>query len=185
LDPRKRLTAAEKRRVLEELQAGGKVATVARQFGIDRGTVRRVREAQGRVQGGNAGSRQVVAARLSAEEVRVFDAVTKRCGCRSRSEALRALARSASGFVEFSREENAGLDEVARELNKIGVNVNQLARLANSGRLPAGGRQLDVMSDLRRELAQLRAFMLDLTAERRRRGTKLFAQYARAERANG
>jgi hypothetical protein len=93
--------------------------------------------------------------------------------------------RAASGLLEFSRDENAGLDELTRELNKIGVNVNQLARLANSGRLPAGGQQLDALDELRREVSQLRAFMLDLTAERRRRGVKLFEQYVRAERADG
>ncbi|HQU69641.1 MAG TPA: plasmid mobilization relaxosome protein MobC [Albidovulum sp.] len=126
-----------------------------------------------------------MAARFTAEEVRAFDVVTARFGYRSRSEALRALARSVAGMVEFSREENAGLDDLTRELNKIGVNVNQLARLANSGRLPTGGRQLDVLSDLRREVSQLRAFMLDLTAERRRRGMKLFEQCVRVERADG
>lgn len=185
LAPRKRLTPDERKRVLAELQAGGKVATVARQFGVDLSTVRRVREAPMSAPAGEGTSKQVVAARLSVDEIRAFDAATGRFGYRSRSDALRALARSAAGMVEFSREENAGLDELTRELNKIGVNVNQLARAANSGRLPAGGRQLDVLSDLRREVSQLRAFMLDLTAERRRRGMKLFEQYARAERSDG
>lgn len=74
---------------------------------------------------------------------------------------------------------------LTRALDQIGVNVNQLTRLANSGRLPAGARQLDVLSELRREVSQLRAYMLDLNAERHRRETKLFTQYVQAERTDG
>ncbi len=124
-------------------------------------------------------------ARLSSTEARAFEARVAALGLRSRSEGLRAAVRVASRFLEFSREENASLDDLTRELNKIGVNVNQLARAANSGRLPAGGRQFEVLNDLHREVSRLRTFMLDLTAERRRRGTKLFAQYVRAERGVG
>ena len=80
LKPRKRLTSAERKRVLAELQAGGKVATVARQFGIDRGTVRRLREQSMCAPEGEGASKQVVAARLSVVEIRGFEAVTAHFG---------------------------------------------------------------------------------------------------------
>ncbi|MCA0270976.1 MAG: plasmid mobilization relaxosome protein MobC [Proteobacteria bacterium] len=182
---RRALSAKERGEVLAVLKEGGSVTSAAARFGLDRATVRRIRDGERDkgIASGTAGA--VVTVRLATAETQAFEARVAGLGLRSRSEGLRVAVRAASGLLEFSREENAGLDELTRALNKIGVNVNQLARAANSGRLPAGGRQLDVLSELRREVSQLRAFMLDLTAERRRRGTKLFEQYARTERIDG
>lgn len=181
--PRRALAATEKIEVLAALRAGATVSSAAIRFGLDRATVRRIRDGAGDGASGTAGV--VVTVRLAVAEAQVFDAQVAGLGLRSRSEGLRAAVRVASRFLEFSREENASLDDLTRELNKIGVNVNQLARAANSGRLPAGGRQFEVLNDLHREVSRLRTFMLDLTAERRRRGIKLFAQYVRAERGVG
>jgi hypothetical protein len=44
------------------------------------------------------------------------------------------VARMASGFLEFSREDSARLEEIRYELAKIGTNVNQIALAANRGR---------------------------------------------------
>ena len=183
--PRRAVSAQERGEVLAVLKAGGSVTSAATRFGLDRATVRRIRDGAGGGGGPSGTAGVVVTVRLATAEARVFEARVAALGLRSRSEGLRAAVRAASGLLEFSDDENHRLDALTRALNQIGVNVNQLARLANSGRLPAGGRQLDVLSELRRELAQLRAYMLDLTAERRRRGTKLFAQHVRTERADG
>ncbi len=95
-------------------------------------------------------------------------------GYRSRSEGLRALIRMSTGFLELSRPENDHLDALTGELGKIGVNVNQLARLANSGRLPLKGRELEALWELHRDLRQLRSFLGQINSERRRRGVALF-----------
>jgi transposase-like protein len=183
--PRRILSVAERSEVLAALKAGASVTSAATRFGIDRATVRRLREGAGGADRAVSAASVNVTIWLPTPEVRAFDARRVCLGFGSRSEALRAALRAASGLLEFSRDENAGLDELARQLNRIGVNVNQLARLANSGRLPAGGRQLDVLSEFRREVSQLSAYMLDLTAERRRRGVKLFEQYQRTEQTDG
>lgn len=183
--PRRALSAQERGEVLAVLKAGGSVTSAAARFGLDRATVRRIRDGAGGGGRASATAGIVVTVRLAAAEARAFEARVAALGLRSRSEGLRAAVRSASGLLEFSGEENDRLDALTRALNQIGVNVNQLTRLANSGRLSTGARQLDVLSELRREVSQLRAYMLDLTAERRRRGVKLFAHFVRTERTDG
>ncbi|MGC1488587.1 MAG: plasmid mobilization relaxosome protein MobC, partial [Albidovulum sp.] len=124
---------------------------------------------------------QPVAARVSPAELQAFDAAIDRAGLRSRSDGLRALVRMASGFLEFSREENVQLDDLTRALGKVGVNINQLARLANSGRLPLNGRQFDELAELGRGIRQLRSFLGQMNTERRRRGTALFEKHREAD----
>jgi hypothetical protein len=61
------------------------------------------------------------------------------------------------------------------------VNINQLARLANSGRLPMTGRQMEEFRALNREVKQLRSFLGQMNTERRRRGVAFFLKLAEAE----
>lgn len=181
---RRPLTAADRAQVLAALRTGGTVTSVAAVFGLDRATVRRLRDTAGTPERGQTGS-VVVTTRLAVAEARAFDGRIAALGFRSRSEGLRAAVRVASGLLEFPGTEGARLEALAAALNKIGVNINQLARLANSGRLAAGAQQIEVLSELRRELAQLRAFMTMLNTERRRRGLRLFETFVQAERSHG
>lgn len=132
---RARLTPAERAAALAELKAGGTIKTVAAGMGVGRDTLRKVRDSAVRPDGAVTSAAQPVAARVSPAEMQAFDAVIGRAGYRSRSEGLRVLIRMSAGFLELSREENAALDALTAELGKIGVNVNQIARLANSDRL--------------------------------------------------
>ena len=77
------------------------------------------------------GSGQVVSCRLPAEELHAFDALCTQLGAKSRSDGVRSVVRMASGFLEFSREDSARLEEIRYELGKIGTNVNQIALAAN------------------------------------------------------
>lgn len=183
--PRRALSSEQRAAIVEALKAGGSVTTVAARFGLDRATVRRFRDGAGASAPASSAASVVVTARLSAPEARAFNARMAGLGLGSRSEGLRAAVRAATGLLEFSGDEHDRLDALTRAMNRIGVNINQLARLANSGRLPVGDRQLEVLSDLRRELAQLRAFMADLAAERRRKGLRLFERFVREEARNG
>ena len=68
------------------------------------------------------GSGQVVSCRLPAEELHAFDALCTQLGAKSRSDGVRSVVRMASGFLEFSRQESARLEEIRYELGKIGTN---------------------------------------------------------------
>jgi len=183
--PRRALSSEQRAAIVEALKAGGSVTSVAARFGLDRATVRRFRDGTGSSAPASSAASVVVTVRLSVPEARAFDAHVSGLGLGSRSEGLRAAVRAATGLLEFSGEEHDRLDALTRALNRIGVNINQLVRLANSGRLPIGDRQLNVLSDLRSDLAQLRAFMADLAAERRRKGLRLFERFVREEARNG
>lgn len=116
----------------------------------------------------------VVSARVSGAELEAFDALIKSAGRRSRSDALRVMVRAASGFLEFSREDAAALSEIARELHKIGVNVNQIALAANRGRVPMMRAEWQAVNDLRALLPPLRKMLKQIVDERRRKGAALF-----------
>ena len=83
---------------------------------------------------------QVVSCRLPVEELHAFDALCTQLGAKSRSDGVRSVVRMASGFLEFSREDSAKLEEIRYELGKIGTNVNQIALAANRGRAPMSRR---------------------------------------------
>jgi hypothetical protein len=76
--------------------------------------------------------------RLSADERKSVETVAK-------SKGLKAYAYGRLRLLD-SRVQKTVLAEVDEamyfELKKIGVNLNQLTRVANSGRLPAGIREL-------------------------------------------
>ncbi|OYU76366.1 MAG: hypothetical protein CFE32_10580 [Alphaproteobacteria bacterium PA3] len=79
---------------------------------------------------------QVVSCRVPAEELHACDALCTQLGAKSRSDGVRSVVRMASGFLEFSREDSAKLEEIRYELGKIVTNVNQIALAANRGRAP-------------------------------------------------
>ena len=116
----------------------------------------------------------VVSARVSGEELAAFDGLITSLGLRSRSDALRVMVRSASGFLEFSREDAAALSEIAHELHKIGVNVNQIALAANRGRVPMMRAEWQAVNELRAVLPPLRKMLKQIVDERRRKGAALF-----------
>lgn len=71
----------------------------------------------------------VVQVRMNEEELTLLDA--KR-GSRSRSNFLRGALHDKRNITETTRVEMPQLDSVVMELNRIGVNVNQMARALNT-----------------------------------------------------
>ena len=93
---------------------------------------------------------------------------------RVRSDALRAMIRVGSGFLEFSREDAEALLEVQHELHKIGVNVNQIALAANRRRVNLVQAQWQDLNELRAVLPSVRTLLKQINDEHRRRGIALF-----------
>ena len=124
---------------------------------------------------------QVVSCRLSAEELHAFDALCTQLGAKSRSDGVRSVVRMASGFLEFSREDSAKLDEIRYELGKIGTNVNQIALAANRGRAPMVKAQWASVDELRRSLPMVVKALSQIIAERRRQGVALFRKFVETQ----
>jgi hypothetical protein len=134
---------------------------------------------RGRPTGASPG--QVVSCRLPAEELRAFDALCAQLGAKSRSDGVRSIVRMASGFLEFSREDSARLEEIRYELGKIGTNVNQIALAANRGRAPMVRAQWASVDELRRSLPSVAKTLNQIIAERRRQGVALFRKFAESQ----
>lgn len=124
---------------------------------------------------------QVVSCRLPAEELHAFDALCTQLGAKSRSDGVRSVVRMASGFLEFSREDSAKLEEIRYELGKIGTNVNQIALAANRGRAPMVKAQWASVDELRRSLPMVAKTLSQIIAERRRQGVALFRKFVEAQ----
>ena len=129
----------------------------------------------------SAGKGQVVSCRLPAEELHAFDALCTQLGARSRSDGVRSVVRMASGFLEFSREDSAKLEEIRYELGKIGTNVNQIALAANRGRAPMVKAQWASIDELRRSLPIVTKALSQIIVERRRQGVALFRKFVEAQ----
>jgi hypothetical protein len=142
-----------------------------------------VQQVAGRGRPRSEGKGQVISCRLPAEELHAFDALCSQLGAKSRSDGVRSVVRMASGFLEFSREENAKLEEIRYELGKIGTNVNQIALAANRGRAPMVKAQWAAIDELRRSLPMLAKALSQIIAERRRQGVALFRKFAEAQEA--
>jgi hypothetical protein len=125
---------------------------------------------------------QVVSCRLPAEELQAFDVLCTKLGAKSRSDGVRSIVRMASGFLEFSREDSARLEEIRYELAKIGTNVNQIALAANRGRAPMVKAQWASVEELRRSLPAVSRALTQIIAERRRQGVALFRKFVETQK---
>jgi hypothetical protein len=96
---------------------------------------------------------------------------------------MRSIVRMAAGFLEFSCEDSARLEEIRYALGKIGTNVNQIALAANRGRVPMMQAHWAAIEELRRSLPAVAKVLTQIIAERRRQGVALFRKFAEAEEA--
>jgi len=127
-----------KSKIIADLTAGGSVRSVAKTHGVSETTAQRLSRAAGIKQ--ERKSRQnTVAVRLSGDEARALDRALVDLGYENRSDCLRGLVRTGMGFVELSRADAEGMDELRLQTRRIGTNVNQMARAANRRDLPLMG----------------------------------------------
>lgn len=178
---RRRLKPKERAEAIRRLKAGGQIKSVAEALDVGRETIRKIRDAELHQNAASAGAAQPITVRVAPAEAKAFEAAIGRAGYKNRSDGLRALVRMATGFLELPGDEGVELDALSRELNKIGVNINQMARLANSGRLQMNGRQMEEFRALHSDVKQLRTFLVQMNTERRRRGVALFLKQAEAD----
>lgn len=113
---------------------------------------------------------RILSVRVSREEAQAFDVAIKAAGFGSRSEALRSLVRGAGGAVAPLPEETELLAGLARELHKIGVNVNQIALAANRRQIALMRAEWDEIGKLRKILPELRLAIGRLIGLRRQAG---------------
>jgi uncharacterized protein YukE len=95
------------------------------------------------------GASRKVTIRLSESELRLLAAIAAQRGM-NRTQWIASLVRARLGFpVQQTHDERQALRAVARELNRIGGNINQIAHAANFDRLI--GRSVKIEADAIRE----------------------------------
>jgi Bacterial mobilisation protein (MobC) len=118
---------------------------------------------------------RILSVRVSREEAQALDEVMVMAGFSSRSEALRSMVRGAGGAVTPLPEETELLAGLARELHKIGVNVNQIALAANRRQIALMRAEWDAIAELRKLLPELRLAIGRLVGLRRHAGRSALA----------
>lgn len=112
---------------------------------------------------------QVLHTRLSQEECLLFRAFCYKNGL-TPSEVLRRFAREAAGFgPTYDGDIRDAILEYARQLRAIGVNINQIARILNSGRTPDYPTLQAGIGHLRNELLAQSEDYVSLCARARKR----------------
>lgn len=130
----RRLTESERREIADGQARGASPEDLAARFGVSRRTVERA-SAQARSGGPVAQpTGRTLGVWVSVEELRAFDAAIAPLEL-SRSDAVRRMLRAASGFYADDDARLAAVQELSAAVNRVGNNVNQIARACNEARL--------------------------------------------------
>lgn len=131
----RRLTEEERLRIARERSQGASAVDLAGQYGVSLKSIyNAVNHAQGR-RISNGSRVRVVGLRLSGAEVRNFDAALSSRGIAHRSEALRLLVLAANGLLAPDDYMTDAMRDLTAALNRVGNNVNQIARRLNEARV--------------------------------------------------
>lgn len=148
----RQLSEEERLRIARERSDGVSAADLAQRFGVSLKSIyNAVHHAQGR-RTSNGNREQVVSLRLTRGEARNLDAALSAQGIGHRSDALRALVLSASGLLAPDQHMTEELRGLGAAMNRVGNNINQIARRLNEGRVR--GEQAVLTG---REKAEIRA----------------------------
>jgi transposase-like protein len=135
----RRLTEEERLRIAKERSEGVPATDLAQRFGVSLKSVyNAVHHAQGR-RISNGTREQVVSLRLTRGETRNLDAALSARGIAHRSDALRALVLAASDLLIPDALMTEELRSLGAALNRVGNNVNQIARRLNEDRVRGEG----------------------------------------------
>lgn len=131
----RRLTEEQRLRIAQERSGGVSATDLSSRYGVSLKSVyNAVHHAQGR--GISSGSRErVIGLRLSGTELRRFDAELAARGIAHRADALRSLVMAADGLLAPDEHMTGELRGFGAALNRVGNNINQIARRLNEGRV--------------------------------------------------
>ncbi|MBJ2153461.1 MULTISPECIES: plasmid mobilization relaxosome protein MobC [Paracoccaceae] len=180
----RRLTEEERLRIAKERSEGVSARELASRYGVSVVSVyNAVNHASGR-RISNGSRTRVLNLRVSEAELRAFDASLSRRGITHRTDALRRFVMAADDLLapdEYMTEELRGLGAA---LNRVGNNINQIARRLNEGRVRGEVAKLSVPEQA--EIRALAGLVFDMSdqiqelARNRRRALELEVSQALA-----
>ena len=184
---RPKITAAERDEAKRLKASGLSIGAIAKRLGRHRTSVARAL-ARGASRNTTSGGKRLQVL-LSDEEFEAFRARACRHGL-TLSDAGRRLVRHSEDVLDWPKDRIAAVDMLRREVNAIGVNVNQMAQLAQSGRLVWNARDAATMARLSAKLDAVTEEMIRVVSIARTRGfaaavwdeEEIAAEDARSER---
>ena len=164
---RPKITAAERVEAQRLLASGLSVGEIARRLGRHRTSIARCLARTTSRNTTSGGKRLQIL--LSDDEFAAFRGRATAHGL-TLSDAGRRLVRHSEDVLDWPKERIAAVDRLRREVNAIGVNVNQMAQLAQSGRLVWNARDSATMARLEAKLDAVIEEMIRVVSIARMRG---------------
>ncbi|WP_323764059.1 plasmid mobilization relaxosome protein MobC [Marinovum sp.] len=157
---RRRLSEIDRSNIVRERRDGVSVACLASRYGVSLKTIyNTLNHAEAR-QVANGSRSQVVGIRVSESDLRRFDAALSRRGLKHRSDAMRKLMLAAEGVFLPDDEMCDELRNLGAALNRVGNNVNQIARRLNEAKLR--GERLPWSETSHRDIRTLAGLVFDM-----------------------
>jgi len=131
----RRLTENERLSIAKARAEGVPVGELATRYGVSRVSIYNASNHGTDRQEANASRSRVVGIRVSDRDLRGFDAALGRRGIAHRSDAMRRLMLAADDILRPDDEMTEELRTMSAALNRVGNNVNQVARRLNEAKV--------------------------------------------------
>ena len=131
----RRLTEKERLSIAKARAEGVPVRELATRYGVSRMSIYNASNHSTERQAANASRSRVIGIRVSARDLRGFDAVLGRRGIAHRSDAMRRLMLAADNILRPDEVMAEELRTMSAALNRVGNNVNQVARRLNEAKV--------------------------------------------------
>ncbi|MDP1578398.1 MAG: helix-turn-helix domain-containing protein [Cypionkella sp.] len=131
----RRLTEKERLSIAKARAEGVPVRELATRYGVSRVSIYNASNHGTERQEANASRSRVIGIRVSARDLRGFDAVLGRRGIAHRSDAMRSLMLAADNILRPDEVMTEELRTMSAALNRVGNNVNQVARRLNEAKV--------------------------------------------------
>jgi transposase-like protein len=156
----RRLTDQERRQIVRERAKGVAVRDLAIALKVSPKTVYNVLSHGRSAVSANDSRSRVLTMRVTDRDLRGFDAALSRRGIAHRSDAMRCLMLAADDLLRPDENMTDELRALSAALNRVGNNVNQVARRLNEAKLR--GERLPYTPASHAEICDLAVLVFDL-----------------------
>ena len=156
----RRLTETERLNIAQERLQGVAAGDLATRYGVSLKSVYNAANHAADRQTANGSRPKVIGVRVSPKELQRFDAALARHGVIHRSDALRCLILAADDILRPDEGMTDELRELSAALNRVGNNVNQVARRLNEAKLK--GERLPYTPASHAEIRDLAVLVFDM-----------------------
>ena len=152
----RRLTLDQRIELTRRHRRGESAAALAAAYGVSERSVYRTVRAHTSETARTRDPTVSVAFRAPRSEIEAFEALAAEAGLGRRGSAFRALLRMSTGLLTVPAAQLAEAHHAAIALSSLGINLNQLARAVNRGKLRLNDEDRALLGALAREVEGLR-----------------------------